>query len=238
MTDKSLEAADVLPSQGMAKRRKRVIVLGVVIACVLAAGAEFWTWHEQPSFCAAICHTPMDAYLETYEQPLGESGVDKWGNEVETTVGMMAVVHASEKTTCLGCHEPQITEQISEGLNWVSGNYRVITNKLGQEVLEERTLADLTEAKGVASEQFCLNDSCHTGDDGDAMTLEELKDKTADRAYNPHDGHTGEQECGSCHKAHAQSVNTCTECHAEAEIPEGWLSVGQAEKLQKAAASE
>ena len=42
----------------------------------------FWVWHEQPSFCAAICHTPMDEYLETYEQEPGTTGVDKWGNEV------------------------------------------------------------------------------------------------------------------------------------------------------------
>ncbi|MDU1389817.1 MAG: salivary glue protein Sgs-3, partial [Eggerthella sp.] len=44
------------------RTRKWPIVVGVVVVVLIAAGAGFWVWHEQPSFCAAICHTPMDEY--------------------------------------------------------------------------------------------------------------------------------------------------------------------------------
>ena len=44
--------------------RKKLITCGVIIVVVLgAAGVGFWTWHETPSFCGAICHSPMDSYL-------------------------------------------------------------------------------------------------------------------------------------------------------------------------------
>ena len=69
------------------RTRKWPIVVGVVVVVLIAAGAGFWVWHEQPSFCAAICHTPMDEYLETYEQEPGTTGVDKWGNEVSKAHG-------------------------------------------------------------------------------------------------------------------------------------------------------
>ena len=43
------------------KRPKRGwIVAGAVAAVIVVAGAGFWVWHEQPSFCNAICHSPMD----------------------------------------------------------------------------------------------------------------------------------------------------------------------------------
>ena len=78
------------------KGKKWPIVVGVVVVVLIAAGAGFWVWHEQPSFCAAICHTPMDEYLETYEQEPGTTGVDKWGNEVSNTNAMLAVSHKAQ----------------------------------------------------------------------------------------------------------------------------------------------
>ena len=48
------------------KKKKWPIVVGVVVAVLVVAGAGFWVWHEQPSFCNAICHSPMDKYVETY----------------------------------------------------------------------------------------------------------------------------------------------------------------------------
>ena len=50
------------------KRAHRgAIVGGVVAVVVVVAAIGAFVWHEQPSFCNAICHTPMDGYLETYE---------------------------------------------------------------------------------------------------------------------------------------------------------------------------
>ena len=43
------------------------LIVGVVAAVIVAAGAGFWIWHEQPSFCATMCHDTMGSYLESYE---------------------------------------------------------------------------------------------------------------------------------------------------------------------------
>ena len=87
------EAGEAAPKK---KGKKWPIVVGVVAVVLIAAGAGFWVWHEQPSFCNAICHTPMDEYLETYEQEPGTTGVDKWGNEVSNTNAMLAVSHKAQ----------------------------------------------------------------------------------------------------------------------------------------------
>ena len=47
------------------KRAHRgAIVGGVVAVVVVVAAIGAFVWHEQPSFCNAICHTPMDGYLK------------------------------------------------------------------------------------------------------------------------------------------------------------------------------
>lgn len=217
MNDES-EMPEAAPKK---KGKKWPIVVGVVAVVLIAAGAGFWVWHEQPSFCNAICHTPMDPYLPTYEAEPGQAAVDKWGNEVADASSMMAAKHrADQGTTCMGCHIPSIGEQMSEGLNWVSGNY--------VNPLEERDLEQLVEARGVESDEFCLNESCHN------LTREDLQKATADMEFNPHVAQHGEIECSECHKAHRASVMYCTQCHSEAEVPEGWLTVAEANKLSAA----
>lgn len=208
---------------------KMSVGLGVIVAVLVVAGAGFWVWHEQPSFCNAICHSPMDAYLPTYESELNEPGIDKWGNEVENTDAMLAPVHRVEnETTCLGCHVPVLGEQISEAVNWVTGNYEVVTTQTGMQVIPECSLADLTEARGIEPDQFCLNDSCHN------MTREDLAEATEDLGIrNPHAGPHGSYSCSDCHKAHRASVNRCSECHNDVPIPEGWLTYSESANLKK-----
>ena len=41
-----------------ALRRRWPIAVGVVAAVVIVAGAGFWVWHEQPSFCNAVVPQP------------------------------------------------------------------------------------------------------------------------------------------------------------------------------------
>ncbi|BAK43449.1 cytochrome c3 family protein [Eggerthella sp. YY7918] len=215
-------------------KKKWPIIVGVVAVVVIAAGAGFWVWHEQPSFCNAICHTPMDPYLPTYEAEPGQPAVDKWGNEVENASSMMAALHRVSKdqggadATCLSCHVPDIGEQMTEGMNWISGNY--------VNPLEERDLEQLVEARGVEKDEFCLNEACHVKDDGSVMTRDDLIAATEDMGeYNPHVAQHGKIDCSECHKGHRASVVYCTQCHSEAEVPEGWLTVQEANKLASAA---
>lgn len=203
------------------KARKWPLVAGVVALVLVVAGMGFWVWHEQPSFCGAMCHTPMQSYVETYEQPLGQAGVDKWGNQVEDTSSMLAVAHRADGQTCLSCHVPTIGEQVAEGMSWVTGGYGV--------PLGEATLADLTAARGLDEDAFCLNESCHN------LTRENLVDATATMARNPHLAYHGDISCGQCHKAHRASVNYCTQCHNDAETPTGWLTVNQDTQLSTGA---
>ena len=77
---------------------------------------------------------------------------------------MLAYVHAqsSDKITCMGCHVPTMSEQISEGMAWLTGDYYIAgKNANGDVVMEASTMADLTEARGVDELQFCVNDACH-----------------------------------------------------------------------------
>lgn len=220
-------ATDAAESQGPAKRsrKKRGLTIGVIVAVVVVAAIGFFVWHEQPSFCNAICHVPMDGYLDTYEAEPGQAAVDKYGDPVANAAGMLAATHRVEAdATCMGCHVPTLSEQIGEGIGWVSGNYEtVLPDDVFGPRLMERSLADLTAARGVPSEEFCLNEGCHN------ITREGLEQLTADREFNPHSMQHGEVDCGTCHKAHRASVYYCTQCHMDVTAPEGWLTYGEAQ---------
>lgn len=219
----SSETNDVLndvekPIKAKRGPRRDIVVAVVAVVVLVAAGTGLWTWHEQSSFCGAICHTPMMGYLDTFETDSSEPTMDKWGNEVSDASSMLAVTHARLGKTCLDCHEPTLGEQVTEGVSWVTGGYSF--------PLDERTTEDLTEATDKDSDEFCLNDSCHN------LTREDLVELTADRGlYNPHLSHHEELDCGTCHKAHRASVLACSQCHASAEVPEGWLSADEANAL-------
>ena len=224
--DKVSEIAEETVVEAAPKKKKKLpIILGVVVVVLVAAGAGFWVWHEQPSFCNAICHTPMDPYNVTYDQEYGVEGIDKWGNTVADTSSMLAVSHKTFDTTCMGCHVPTLSEQISEGIGWVTGNYEVTENPTYGVVLYETSLEDLTAARGADPDSFCLNESCHN------MTRDDLVAATDDLDFNPHAPQHGEIACSDCHKAHRASVMYCSQCHADAEVPEGWLTYSQAKQL-------
>lgn len=202
--------------------RKGVTIICVVCAVLIVAGGAFWVWHEQPSFCNAICHDPMDPYLPTYEAQSGMPAVDKWGNEVDDGAYLLAAVHREDAdAACLTCHVPTLSEQMGEAVTWVTGDYYV--------PLDERSMSDLTEARGVEKVEFCLNESCHD------ISRSDLIELTADKyEFNPHATQHGAQDCTSCHKAHRESVMLCTECHSEAEVPDGWVSAAEGKKLAEA----
>lgn len=235
------DGASGAPAPKAKTKSKRGIVIGVIVAVIVVAGVGAWVWHEQPSFCNAICHTPMSGYLETYEATPGQSSTDKWGNQVADSKGMLSAVHRtnSSNATCLSCHQPVLSQQVGEGMSWLSGNYTLIsTTDNASGVLSERTSTQLSEAQGTKGDAFCLRSGCHVNSDGSVMTradLTKLTEKTSDdpsvTIRNPHSWQHGQQECTSCHKAHRASVLTCTECHATMDVPEGWITSQEAQAL-------
>lgn len=125
------------------KRAKRwPLVVGVVVVVLVAAGAGFWVWHEQSSFCNAICHEPMDNYVDGYYH--------------DTT--LMANAHERASVTCLECHEAKIDEQVAEGLAWVRGDY--VTDEAGY----------LATVGVTADSQMCATAGCHDFDEVAATT--------------------------------------------------------------------
>ena len=236
LDDQQQEAPEAHPKTRSRKLTKKMqAVIGVIVVVVIAAGAGFWVWHEQPSFCNAICHAPMDPYLPTYQSEPGQASIDKWGNPVSDASSMLAATHRVEGDSCLDCHVPTIGEQISEAGSWVSGGYTYIENPTYGGVITERNAGQLTDARGVEGDEFCLNDSCHhVSDDGSELaTRADLEATTADYRINPHSSQHGDVACTTCHKAHRASVNYCTQCHGNAEVPAGWLSVSQANDLTR-----
>lgn len=208
------------------KKKKKLAIVGVVVVIVAALGVGMWAWHEQPSFCNAICHTPMDPYLPTYESTPGESTTDKWGNEVTDAHAMLAATHRVDADiVCVDCHVPTLGEQATEAVHWITGDYSVVENATYGGVLGERGLDQLTAARGIPNDEFCLNSSCHD------ITRDDLKQMTADRARNPHNEQHGKQDCTNCHKAHRASVFQCAQCHNDVELPDGWITPAQANKL-------
>lgn len=204
--------------------KKKWIVAGVVAVVLVVACGGMWIWHGQPSFCAAICHTPMDPYLATYEAQPGTVASDKYGEQVENASGMLSATHRVDANAgCMDCHVPTLSEQVSEGMAWVSGNYTLEANNTYGGVLSERSDAQLTAARGTDGDAFCLKSGCHVNADGSVMTRDDLAKLTSDMTLNPHQVEHGEMACTDCYKAHRASVNQCSRCHLEAEIPEGWV---------------
>ena len=78
------------------KSRKGLVALGVAAVVIVAAGTGFWIWHEQPSFCNAVCHTPMDSYVEAY---------------YADDATLLATSHRVADVSCLDCHVPTLGEQ-------------------------------------------------------------------------------------------------------------------------------
>ena len=196
------------------KSKKKLAIAGVVVAMLVAVGASMMVWHESPSFCSTMCHIE-GTYVDNYMQEQNAAGVDKYGNPVSNTSAMLAVQHGAMGFDCLTCHKATLGQQISEGTTWLTGNYTY--------PLDERSVAELGEPTGMGSDEMCLNESCHN------MTRDDLYNLTADEEnlYNPHWSHHETLDCGTCHKAHGQSVLYCTQCHAQAPVPEGWLSMGE-----------
>jgi len=203
----------------MRKNGKKRLVVGLAVLVVLAALlAGGWTWHEQPSFCGAVCHKVMGEYVASWED----------GGGLAQAHAEAASTEYADGVKCLDCHEPTLQEQIEEVQTYVTGSYR---NPL---------------AKVTFSDDFCFrcHDSWETvaaGTDGYVLDYSWVDDETVEMLAaagyvladhtdvnphavtvksgadgNPHAGSGEHLQCSQCHSMHSgesATLNGCKGCH-------------------------
>jgi hypothetical protein len=205
----------------------RILIVGAIVLVVLGGGSAgaYAVFHSNPAFCNFICHTPMDPYVESYQ-----NGTSVNAAQTDPSVVLSVTLHkdSEQQLNCLSCHVPTMSEQITEGIKWVSGDYELpLEMKIAAGQIKEGS----GDKNGV---EFCLRPECHEG----ITSLDELKASTADQHRNPHNSHLGNQDCSTCHQTHEQSVNMCTQCHSDVEQPDGWLTYKEQQDQQKQAAAQ
>ncbi len=162
-------------------RKRWPIAVAVVAVVLVVAGVGFTMWHSQPTFCNAICHEPMDPYVEGY-----------YGQPEQ-----MAFTHQVEDVACLDCHVPTLEEQVTEGLSWIRGDYEV----------DE---AGMLTTVGVRSDSaMCATSGCHEWSDVVAAT-ENWGGEEGVNPHLSHQGEAIDcSNCHSAHDTSIMYCNTC-----------------------------
>ncbi len=162
-------------------RRRWPVAVGVVAVVLLVAGGGFWVWHEQPSFCNAVCHQPMDAYVDGYYED----------------DSLLAHAHMTAGTTCLQCHEAKIEDQVHEAMVWVSGDYPMDENGL------------LTRVGVRADEALCATAGCHDMAEVIAATAD-WGGEPGVNPHDSHQGRAIDcSNCHGVHEQSVMYCNTC-----------------------------
>lgn len=194
MTEEKKGSVADLQTAAAPKRKKWPIVVGIVAAVLIVCGIGFGVWHNTPGFCNAVCHAPMDNYVESY---------------YEGDPGCLVTQHAAAKVSCLDCHEARIGEQVAEVGMWIDDSF----------VVDEQGNLQIPANQYMANEEFCLKSGCHDWNDVVDATW---GFEGNDAKYNPHSSHQdGSLVCGDCHKSHSKSTLYCGKCHT-LNAPEGW----------------
>ncbi len=185
-----------------AKPKRWKITLGVIVVVVILAGIGMFSWHNTPSFCGTVCHTPMSEYTNDFNDPDAGSSTAK-----------LASYHSTKDSiNCLSCHDATIEDQVHEATNFISGDYNFDgdTGRLESRSDEFDTLS------------FCTRSGCHS----DIKSAQDLTAKTSNLEFNPHNWEQhGVIDCSNCHQAHKTSEFYCAQCHLDAtysSVPEGW----------------
>uniref|UniRef100_A0A7C9JDC0 Histamine H3 receptor n=1 Tax=Muribaculaceae bacterium Z82 TaxID=2304548 RepID=A0A7C9JDC0_9BACT len=163
------------------QRRRWPVVVAAVAVVLAAAGAGFWVWHEQPSFCNAVCHEPMDAYVEGY-----------YGD-----AGQMAYAHQAAGTSCLQCHEAKVDEQIHEAAVWLAGDFD--TDEEGH----------LTRVGVRSDAAMCATAGCHDMEQVAAATAD-WGGQAGANPHDSHQGYALDcSSCHTAHGQSVMYCNTC-----------------------------
>jgi len=160
-------------------KRQLVIISVLIVVFTGVAFAVMEKISDNPAFCAS-CHN-MQSYYDSYHDS-----------------NLLAHKHAEAGVSCHDCHEPLVTQQVDEGIKYVTGNFET--------PLEKRQF----------SNDNCLK--CHN--------MKVVRTKTDFEESNPHESHQGKQNCYECHSMHRQSSVMCTErCHSfnwAKNLPDNW----------------
>lgn len=166
---------------------KKTLLITVIAILIVGAGGgvALLKASDNPSFCNT-CHIMKPYYQSWHDSDL------------------LANQHAEADVDCHQCHQTSISGKVSEGVKYITGNYK--------NPLEKREF----------SRDFCLD--CHSSE-GEGTSWDEIKAATDFEESNPHDSHNGEQECNLCHNMHQPSKVMCAECHIFNwidDLGEGW----------------
>ena len=172
--------------------KKLIVIIAIVLVLVVVAGVG-WTYHEQPRFCADMCHI-MGPYLESW------NGSD-YG----------AAAHAAEGVDCLGCHVPTIQEQVNELVVYVKGDYTIPLEELevSDEFCYDCHLLDEHENK----EQVVQRTEELERNPHDSHLIGEMACSTCHKMHKP-----SEDQCAVCHDDVATGAGWTTEVTRTAEI--------------------
>ena len=151
------------------------LVLVIGIAAAIGGMAVIEQSDTNPAFCGT-CHV-MQANVNSY---LTSNHLDN--------------VHQQAGVQCKECHDYPLMAEIASGVNYMTGNYEVVS--ADNPALAKRTFG----------EEMCTK--CHG-------TMEQVARKTDYLKFNPHDAEAmGSFTCSDCHVSHGAQIDTCGECHS------------------------
>jgi hypothetical protein len=155
-----------------------IIIIAVLLIIGSATGAALLKASQKPSFCTS-CHNMKPYYTS-------------WASS-----DLLANKHEKAGVTCHDCHKESLSAQMSEGVKYVTGDYKTPMKK-----------------RNFGTREMCFE--CHSDKGNGAPkgdTFETVTSKTAFEEENPHSNHNGDMECNECHSMHRQSKVMCAQCH-------------------------
>ena len=160
-------------------------VVFAIAGAGIAGGVALWNYHEQPQFCADLCHM---------QQPY----LDSWQTSK----------HAEKGVTCLQCHDTPPPQMAVELIRYVTNEYATpLTEQKYLEAWcvrchEHASYVDLIER----TKDYVIN--------GQKINPHDFKVNLED-PFAPHDSEKGELDCYRCHKMHNESpgFTYCYQCH-------------------------